>query len=57
MLQNWVGNGIGPGFNPLTASRNKFVNLVKFWKQDGNSSSNFKDQTRWLTKKKRENSS
>jgi len=44
MLQNSVGNGIGSGFPPLTLSRNKFVNLVIFWKQDGNSSSILKDK-------------
>jgi len=39
MLQNWVGNGIGSGSSPLTSSKYKFVNLVIFRKQDGNSSS------------------
>ena len=45
MLQNKVGNGIGDGFNPLTLHKSKFVNLVIFWKQDGISSSIFKDKT------------
>jgi len=39
MLQNWVGNGIGWGSSPLTLIRIRFVNLVIFWKQEGNSSS------------------
>jgi len=41
MLQNWVGNGIGSGSDPLTLSKFKSVNLVIFWKQDENSSSIF----------------
>jgi len=44
MLQNWVGNGIGSGSDPLTLSKIRFVNLVIFWKQDGNSSSIFQDK-------------
>ena len=44
MLQNWVGNGIGSGSSPLTVIKIKDVNLVIFWKQEGNSSSIFKDQ-------------
>ena len=44
MLQNWVGNGIGWGSSPLTLNKFKNVNLVIFWKQDGKSSSNFKDK-------------
>jgi len=39
-----VGNGIGIGSSPLTLSSIRFVNLVIFWKQDGNSSSIFKDK-------------
>jgi len=44
MLQNWVGNGIGSGSYPLTLCKYKTVNLVIFWKQDGKSSSIFKDK-------------
>jgi len=55
MLQNWVGNGIGSGFDPLTLCWSKNVNLVIFWKQDGNSSSILKDKNDWL--KWKENSS
>ena len=47
MLQNWVGNGIGWGFDPLTLSIYKYVNLVIFWKQDGNSSSIFQTTNDW----------
>jgi len=52
MLQNWVGNGIGWGFDPLTLSKDNSVIFVIFWKQDGNSSSSFfKDQNDWLNSK------
>ena len=51
MLQNWVGNGIGWGFDPLTLSKDNSVIFVIFWKQDGNSpSSIFKDQTEMIGK-------
>ena len=43
MLQNWVGNGIGSEFPPLNPSNDNFVNLVIFWKHDGNSSSIFEN--------------
>ena len=39
MLQNLVGNGIGSGSSPRILIRDKSVNLVIFWKQEGNSSS------------------
>ena len=51
MLQNWVGNGIGIGFSPLTLSKSKNANLVIFWKQDGNSSSILEDK---MTENERE---
>jgi len=42
MVQNRVGKGIGSGLTPLTLSKIRFVNLVIFLKQDGNSSPVFK---------------
>ena len=44
MLQNWVGNGIGLGSDALALAKFKSVNLVIFWKQDGNFSSIYKDK-------------
>jgi len=54
MLQNWVGNEIGWGFDPLTFDKYKLVNFVIFWKQDGISSSIFTKAK--MIKKKQENS-
>ena len=48
MLQNWVGNGIGWGSDPLTRCKYIYVNLVIFWKQDGNSSSVFKESKKMI---------
>ena len=55
MLQNWVGNGIGSGYDPLTSFKYRNVNLVIFWKQDGKSSSIFQKikKNDWLKWKRK----